>query len=126
MPRRVFDLPDDPARAADPIEFGLGAAIYRCVDDLPARAVYLLTTEQGTAATIAFLRACIVTDDEEGFDAQLAEKARGRVVTQDVLSDAMDYLIGAYSQRPTSPPASLPGGRQATNDSSPLAAVTTG
>lgn len=121
MPRRVFDLPAS-SRADDPIVIMIGGTAYRCVDDLPARAVYLLTTDSGTSATIAFIRACLPDDAEATFDAQLAERAPGRIVTQDVLSDVMDYLIGAYAERPTSPPDSLPGGRQATTDSSPPAA----
>lgn len=118
MPRRVFDLPAS-SRSDDPIVIQIGGTAYRCVDDLPARAVYLLTTDSGTSATIAFIRACLPPDAEATFDEQLADRDAGRIVTQDVLSDVMDYLIGAYAQRPTSPPANLPGGRQATTDSSP-------
>ena len=121
MPRKVFDLPAS-SRDDDPIVIQIGGTAYRCVDDLPARAVYLLTTDSGTSATIGFIRACLPDDAETTFDAQLAERDAGKIVTQDVLSDVMDYLIGAYAHRPTRPPENLPGGRQATTDSSPPAA----
>ena len=113
MPKRVFDLPS--TERPEPIEFSIADVDYECLDDLPAQAVYLLSTlGDPIAETIAFIRGCLAPGYEDRFDEQLARKGRGQVVTQDVLSDVLDYLIGAYSNRPTPPPESSPGGRQAT------------
>lgn len=116
MPRRVFDLPD--TDRPDPVAFTIGDVDYDCVPDMPANAVYLLSTAGPVAGTVAFIRACILPEFEERFDAQLARKGRRQVVTQPVLADVLTYLVGEYAARPTLPPENLPGGRQATTDAS--------
>lgn len=117
MPRPVFELPatdtDD-----DPIEFQIGDVLYRCVDDLPATAVYSLATSGAVVGALRFIRGCILPEFEDAFDRQLAAKARGQIVTDQVLARVLTYLTRTYSARPTTPPENWPGGRQATNGSS--------
>lgn len=117
MPRPVFELPatdtDD-----DPIEFQMGAVLYRCVDDLPATAVYALATSGAVVGAVRFIRGCVLPEFEDTFDAQLDEKARGKVVTDQVLAQVLKYLTRTYTGRPTTPPENWPGGRQVTNGSS--------
>lgn len=116
MPRKVFDLPDTDRE--DPIEFQIGDVLYRCVDDLPVVAVYDLMASSATAGTLRFIRGCLLPEFEDVFEAQLARKGRGQIVTEAVLADVLGYLTTAYSARPTQPPASLLGGRPLTTDTS--------
>lgn len=118
MPKRVFSL--EVAERDEPVEFQLGDVLYRCVDEPPAGALFALMTSGAVTGTIRFIEGVIVDEQTATFREQLSRKGRGQIVTEHVLADVLTYLTGEYTDRPTPPPESSPGGRQATNGSSAL------
>lgn len=118
MSKKMFSLKSQKPPRPEPIMFGLGDEWFTCEDDIPAAAAEALVSYGAIQASIAFVRGVVVDSDVARFNVVIARKGRNQTVTDDIIAQVADHLVGVYTNRPTSPPEPLPGGRQATMDES--------
>lgn len=96
MRHAEFPVPEVGPNADGPT-FTLAGETFRCLPEMPAGAFLGLPADGIVTYSAAgrFIRAVLIEDDEEKFDAALASKAR--IVGLDLLHPIFQYLLKAWN-----------------------------
>ena len=98
----------------DPPTFSVAGREFKCLPEPPAGVLTdLVASAEGspvtqTIALVGFIGGCLSDADAEAF--QLLIHDKDTIVPLETLGDIVQWLTEQYTDRPTTPPSSLPAG----------------
>lgn len=95
--------------------FGMADQVFQCLPVLPVAAIAELTKDSGgIVQAVAFFEAVLIPEDVVRFHTLLADKVR--VVTGEIITEVLSWLVEEYTARPTELLSTLSGGQQSTSN----------